>query len=210
MRKTSKLLFAGLAAALLMSMAVSTAAANRLSISSQNFRVVWNPLRFIAGGNTVACAVTLDGSFHSRTIAKVLGSLIGYVNRASVAAPEACTGGSATVLTATLPWHVRYAGFTGTLPRLSGVLLDMIGASFQVRPSGSLTCLARSEVNRPARGIVNIESGGVVTGLTADRTFGIPLTGEFGFCGFGGEGVFEGTGVVTAGANTTRVSVRLI
>ena len=114
------------------------------------------------------------------------------------------------MLTATLPWHIRYAGFTGTLPNITGELLAIIGLSIQFAPTESLACLLRSEVNRPVRVIKNVGAGGVITGLTADRTFGIPLTGEFGFCSFGGEGAFEGTGVVTAGANTTRITVRLI
>jgi hypothetical protein len=193
MRKSSKLLFAGLTAAIVLSMAVASASANRLVVNEKSYRIVWSPLRFIAGGNTVSCNVTLEGSFHSATIRKVERALIGHVTRASV---NTCTGGSATVLNATLPWHVQYNGFTGTLPRITGVLLKLVGASFQVQPSGSLACLAATTEERPAKGIAGVEAG-TVTELTAEAAAEIPLRGGGGLCAFAGGGHFEGTGTVT-------------
>jgi hypothetical protein len=192
MRKSSKLLFAGLTAAFLMSLAVSSASASHLALNEQRFDAKWSALRFIAGGNTVTCPVTLEGSFHYGTINKVENSLIGHISRASVA-NASCSGGHATVLSATLPWHVQYAGFSGTLPNITEVQLKLIGASFAVQPTGSISCLARTSAEHPARGSVALNTSHVATTLTAEVNAGIPLTGGLGACSFAGEGHFEGT-----------------
>ncbi len=209
MRKHSKLLFAAVAATMLLSLAVGSASARNLRISNQNTRIVWSALRFIAGGRTVTCHVTLEGSFVEATASKVVGSLLGRVTRAAV---NTCTGGSATVLTATLPWHIVYRGFTGTLPRITLVQVGLLGASFEVQPSGSLACLAATEANHPAVGNVVLEASGngVVTELNALVEAEIPLRGGGGLCAFGGEGHFEGNGTVTVLNSTTRITVTLI
>jgi len=205
MRKSSKLLFTGMAAAFLMAFAVGTASANHLSISSRLVIIRWTPLRFIAGSNTISCNVTLEGSFHSATIAKVNEALVGHISRGSV---NSCTGGSATILNETLPWHVRYAGFTGTLPNITGINLRLISASFRVQPSGSVVCLARSTIENPARGIANENAAThVVRELTAESGAGIPLNGFL--CEFAGEGHFEGVGALENGARAS-VTVTLI
>jgi hypothetical protein len=213
MRKRSKVLFTGLTAALLLALAVGTASANRLSVSAQDWEARFVSLEFIAGGSTIRCPVTLQGSFHSRTIVKTAHALIGHVSRASVigsAGTGACTGGTATVLTATLPWHVTYEFFTGTLPNITGIGLLLIGASFQVQPRESLTCLARTTTTDPALGTVGV-SGGRATELTADPSAEIPLTGSGGLCVFGGEGHFGGTSRPLTRLNSTAsISVTLI
>lgn len=206
MRKRSKLLLAGITAALMLATAVGSASANNLSVTNRNQRIVWSALRFIAGGNTITCHVTLEGSFHEATTAKVVGRLLGYITRGTV---NTCTGGSATILNATFPWHIQYAGFTGTLPAITSVFLNMIGASFAVQPTGSLKCLARTETNHPAKGQAGVEAG-VIEELTALVEAEIPLTGEAEFCRFAGSGHFEGTGAVTLLGTTSRISIRLI
>jgi len=203
MHKRSKLIFAGLAAAMLLSLGVSSASARNLSVNEQSSNIVWTPLEFVAGGRTVSCNVTLETRFHYRTIVKSSGALIGFVNRATV---NTCTGGSATVLSATLPWHITYGGFSGTLPNITAIRLNLIGTSFLVQPNESIACLARSTAANPARGIANV-AGGVITGLRADETATIPLEGFI--CAFGGSGSFRGTGSVrTPGGGN--VTVRLI
>jgi len=194
MRKSSKLLFASLTAALLLATAVGTSSANRLSINERSYTIRWTALRFIAAGNTVTCSVTLEGSFHSATIRKIERLLVGHITRASVAG---CSGGSATVLRESLPWHVQYAGFTGRLPAIATVKLLLVGAAFQVQPSGNLACLARTSEARPAVGIAGIEEAGGVTELAAEVGAEIPLEGSGGLCRFAGAGHFEGTGTPT-------------
>ncbi len=195
MRTRSKLLLAGMAATLLLSFAVGSASARRLAVDDQDFEVKWEPLRFIAGGTTTSCNVTLLGSFHSLTITKSIGSLIGYIDHASV---NRCNeGAGATILAGTLPWHVTYGGFTGTLPTISSAILNLLGASFEVDPAGGLPpCLARTDAAEPGRGIGNLSAGGQVTGLQADVSQSIDLEDDRFLCAIGGDAEFEGTGLV--------------
>ena len=67
-------------------------------------------------GVTVICEMFIGGSFHTATMAKVAGALIGYINSASVSAE--CP---ARVLRETLPWHIRYRNFTGVLPNMASI-----------------------------------------------------------------------------------------
>jgi hypothetical protein len=181
MANYGKLLLFAVTVAAMLALAVGSASANRLSVRSRSFALIWSTLSFSGGESIrVSCRVTLAGSFHSTTITKTARSLIGLVTTASVGTRETCTGGSARALTATLPWHVTYNSFTGTLPRISGVKLNLIGASFEIVTEVG-TCLARTETNRPATGTATVEAGGVVTGFRADETLTIPLTGSF-FC----------------------------
>src|SRR5436853_5582788 len=121
MRTSAKLGLTALVAALLLSAAVTTASARTLSASTQNIRVTWRSLEFVSPVVTVRCQITLEGSFHSRTIAKIERSLIGHVTRVTVKT-ESCTNGQPTAETSSLPWHITYEGFRGTLPRIEEVL----------------------------------------------------------------------------------------
>jgi lysozyme family protein len=116
MRTTVKLALAVLTATALLGSLVVSASARSFSISNRNFRAVWAPLTFFEpfGFFNIGCNLTMEGSFHSNTIAKVGSSLIGYVTRASFARP--CAGaefwvwngveGALTGLTS-LPWHIN-------------------------------------------------------------------------------------------------------
>ena len=187
-----------------------TASASHISISSQNFRVTWNPLVFGSAsgpsGSLVRCNVTLEGSFHSATIAKTIGALVGYVTRASL--PHPCTGGEAWALTAaegrteTLPWHVTFEGFEGALPTISGVR-QLLHVSFQINLFG-VECLyegndqGSSELTR-----------GVATFERPDGSVGIPKKSGGFLCP--NEGFFGAeTGTVTVLGTTTRITVTLI
>jgi len=203
----SKLLFAGLSAALLLSMAVASASANKLSNSSRTFRIVWSSLELGSEIGTVRCPVTLEGSFHSATISKVTNALIGYITRGTVVTAS-CTGGRATINQEALPWHIRYDSFRGTLPAITGITQTLIGSKFTVE-LGGLTCTTVTTATNPAKGISNIAASGLVTGNRADELATIPLRGNF-FCEIGGNGSFSGTGTVTQLGNTTAVFVRLI
>ncbi len=196
-------------ATLFLALAVTGASARNLRISNQNVRAVWSALRFIVGGNTISCHVTLEGSFVEATAAKVVGSLFGRVTRAAV---NTCTGGSATILNATLPWHIVYRGFSGTLPRIRTVQFGILGVSFEIQPSGSLACLAATEANHPATGNVVLEESGsgTVTELVTLVEAEIPLRGGGGLCAFGGEGHYEGSSQMTVLNSTTRITITLI
>jgi hypothetical protein len=210
MRTRTKLLFVGFTAALVFSMTVASASATRLSISNRNFRATFTPLTLgSTAGVRISCPVTLEGSFHSATINKTLEALIGHVTRASVTTAS-CTGGRATIAQSSLPWHIRYGGFTGTLPRLSGVILRLVGATFTVEDTETgATCTTRTTATQPGVGIVTVEANGLVTGLRADESRFIPLSGEF-LCFFAGEGFFSGNARVTLLGSTANIRVTLI
>jgi hypothetical protein len=158
MRSTSRLLLSCALATVALSAMVHTASARNLSISNQSIRAVWAPVFIIVPMTPVAehrCTLTLEGSFHSRTIAKVNGALIGNITRAAVAHP--CGGEGemwvhngvenplgAGVKATSLPWHMTYQGFTGTLPNISEVriLLRGIRVTDLWRVFGNPACLA--------------------------------------------------------------------
>jgi len=89
--------------------------------------------------------MTLAGTFHSNTISKTMNSLIGYITSASLGT---CSGGRATILRETLPWHIVYSGFTGTLPNIRSVNMDIIGLSMAVETEGVACLLRTTTTNR--------------------------------------------------------------
>lgn len=118
MRTSKKLHLTALTAALLLASAVSTASARNLSISNLNIRATWSRLEFTSGLGTARCALILEGSFHSRTIAKAPGTLIGAITRFAYGP---CTGG--TPRTRGFPWRLSYESFSGILPSIGSVRL---------------------------------------------------------------------------------------
>jgi hypothetical protein len=213
MRTRSKLLFAALTATAFMAVAVSSASARRIELSNQRYVATWPGLEFEvpAAGVLIKCPVTLEGSFHSRTLSKVSGQLIGYVTSAKVAGSRPpCTGGTATILTETLPWHVRYDSFSGVLPTITLIRIQLVGANFRIDPDGATNpCLARTSAANPAYGNVVVGTGGRVEILRADEASNIPLTEEF-FCAISGGSTFRGNSEVFLQGTTTRIFVRLV
>jgi hypothetical protein len=218
MRTRSKLILAGLTASLLMGLAVSSATAGRLSVSNTRFRVTWASLNLKNFENEaeIRCPVTLEGSFHSATIRKAAGALIGAVTRAITPGTEPpCTGGRATILQESLPWHLTYEAFRGTLPRIERVILLLRRYEFRVELTVfgfRVGCLyldqGRAEENLAGELVVDRETG-QVTEL-------IPLSGRYAGFRIGSElcprrGFFSGTGqVFLLGSSTTRITIRLI
>ncbi len=215
MKTRSKFLLASLAATLLLGLAVGTASATRLEVSNQGIRIVFlltegsggGPLELAnnVGLPTVRCSVTLEGTLHSRTITKTSGLLIGYITRAAVDGTH-CLGGSATVDSTSLPWHVRYQSFTGTLPTITFVTVQLIGARFSVTPTGGPTCNARTTAAQPATGRFGVNAGELTEVLGGGS---IGLEGP-GLCAFG-TGTFGGTShLVTLLGSTTKIRLRLV
>jgi hypothetical protein len=177
MRQRSKLVLAGLTVALAFGVLVSASSANRIGISGRQWTATWNAVRFV-GFVTVECHFTLEGSFHSRTLSKVLEALFGYVSRVTVDETR-CTGGSARALTETLPWHIRYGGFEGTLPIITGISERLVGGRFLVQVAGIAPskCLYTSSAASPMAGIVGRNTGtGVAQWLRVNETAKIPFT----------------------------------
>jgi len=213
MRLYNKLFIGALAATALFAALATSASANRFSISNRNIRTVFTALEFRApeAATTITCAVTMEGTFHSNTIAKVTNALVGFINRATVNTPG-CTniGGSgngrALVLQETLPWHIRYNSFLGTLPE-ARIRLQLMNAGFRLL---GLTFGATCVYNASPFGIVEGPTAG--SGINRGNAF---LRAEE-VQGFEGEGFgcplgrFAGRGPITLTGTTTPVTVRLI
>jgi hypothetical protein len=196
-------LLAIIGAAILLGALVSAASAGRLEISTQALRGAFRSVDFNAAFGTTRCQLTLEGTFHSRTSVKTIGSLVGYLTRA-ILGP--CATGAATILTETLPWHVRYSGFEGTLPEIRSIIAHAIGVSARVREPGGITCLLRSSAARPATLTVHRDT--VTHAITEAGIGGTVPTGAE--C-FGAEGTFTSdSGTITVSNSSTRITINLI
>jgi hypothetical protein len=203
MGKRGKLVLAALTAALALGVLVGTTSANRIATSSNTFRMAFASMKLI-GFATVTCRVTIEGSYHSRTLSKVAEMLVGYTTKATV---QECTGGTASIVG--LPWHIRYAGFNGTLPAITSGNHKIVNGSFQATAIG-ITCQFTGTTSSPMKGIVSRNtSTGVATALRVDETAPIPVSsGGFG-CGTSGR--LEGTsGGITVGGGTASITVTLV
>jgi hypothetical protein len=205
MRKHSKICLALMSAMVLFGALAGSASARNLSISNQNIRATWSALNFIGSGRTITCPVTLEGSLHARTIAKVANTLIGYITRAIVG-EGGCVNGTARVRGETLPWHVRYVSFAGTLPNITGISVDVQRPGFDVTGEFfgiRVTCSYRTS---NVRGVFSREVGGALTNV---RVEGRGLVTDNGFpCG---EGELSGTSTtLTLLGAVTRLTVTLI
>src|SRR5579885_696957 len=94
--------------------AVGAASARNIRIlnSERGFKWAWTE----DGGSdtsgvSISCEVTLEGTYTVGSFVKTAGTRIGNVTRAIVGIP--CRRGAYIVLSETLPWEVRYQGFTG-------------------------------------------------------------------------------------------------
>ncbi len=183
--KLYKLLLAVVGASVLFGALATSASATRLSSSNQRLRATFASAEFGGLFGTTRCALTLEGTLHTRTIAKTAGLLIGYITAARLGA---CSAGTATLLTETLPWHTQYASFTGALPEISAVTTNVVGSAFRVRETGGITCLVRTTAGEPARGIYNRN---VATRTLTSATLGGAI--RTGAECFGASGTLAGT-----------------
>lgn len=209
MRNRSKLLLAVFAATLFMSVVAGGASARRIEVSWQEYAIKWEGTagRWLLfgdeGGHRVSCEVTLGGSFHSKTISKVSGQLVGHVYRVNV---TNCQGGTARANAETLPWHVQYNSFTGTLPNITSITQTLVNSNFEVESEG-IKCRSGTTQTNPAWGRATVSSGRI-TEYTALREHRIPLSGLI--CGFVSPGWFEGTARADRGSTTESITVRLV
>lgn len=146
MYSRGKVLATAITAVAFLSFAVASASAGRLSVDDRDFRIVANPTITTDGGSTIRCAVTLAGSYHGSTFAKTARSLIGVIS--SARAESRCAEGRLTLLEGTLPWHITYDSFAGTLPRITRTNLRITGFAGQFESSG-VTCLFATDIIDP-------------------------------------------------------------
>lgn len=219
-----RVLLAALAAALLASGA-GTASARNFSVrgAESGFRFTFNRFEFLMAWNNnrlgAICPVTMEGSFHSRTIAKVVRMLIGYVTRVALS-EAACRGFSgpeenpwpvrAEFLAESLPWHMQYNGFTGLLPRISSIRANLIGPAIRVSETAiGWSCLYRASAEVPMHYSFLLREEGVISSFRAESGEQlIPLVSGFA-CNLEGMN-YAGEAAVTALGTTTRLTVTLI
>jgi len=112
------------------------------------------------GFGTIECEVVIESSFHTRTFAKTANRLIGYVTGANI---PRCARGGATIARETLPWHVTYREFSGTLPNITEIGRNLINATIIARePTFGQTCTIRSTPANPATIRTIIEMGRII------------------------------------------------
>lgn len=145
---------------------VGAASARRFSLSSQSFRGVWSEMGF----NATHCEIILEGTFHARTFSKVVETLIGHITRVTVV--DAACRATVIPLTLTLPWRIVYRGFTGTLPSITTIRANVLGAAILMRDVEAFglrnECLWLTEEEHPLR-IEFIRSvGGTLTSIRPD------------------------------------------
>jgi hypothetical protein len=166
--RSARLMLIALASAVLLSAIAGEASAGRLSITIPRWKATFSSLEITSGVSTVRCAVTLEGSFDSRTINKTPRSLTGLITRAVAANP--CATGGLIFLTETLPWHQTWESFSGTLPRPT--LLRRLWRWIRPRirePTFGIECLANGSTEADAlRGTENIEAGEAFTTLVLE------------------------------------------
>ncbi len=171
---------AGLTIALALALAATatTANARRIELSEQHFLAAWTELIFEESGARINCELTLEGSFHSKTLSKVCGQLIGYITEAIIHHP--CRTPEMWVLNGTetiggvttrqtLPWHILFISFSGTLPRITRIRVSLRNAAFLLETFG-VSCLYRTSETEPAFENIGVEEGGAVTGLESEET----------------------------------------
>lgn len=221
MRRLPKPILVVLIVTLLLATAVSTASATRISLSNQNIRATFTSLEFVSeGATTIRCQVTLEGSFHARTMTKVVRTLLGAVTKAAVK-HEACTNGREVALNGvesyngtaspnTLPWHLTYESFTGTLPNISSINLLLSRFRFGLETPGlctgqygsetdNITATAAREAGGGLTTLTPVEGRNIMTLIRRDAGLVCPATHRL-----------RGTGQLFLLGATTRVSVTLI
>jgi len=203
--KRFTLLLAAAGATLLFGAVISAASARNFSISNQSISAMWSRVALTGPfGGSAACHFTLEGSFHSRTTAKVQGSLIGYVTRATLGP---CAAGTATILQESLPWHIRYSGFEGALPNIRSLIIHIVGESVRIRTTEEIACTFVTTAAQPGIG-------------TTHRSTATHEITEAGISGrirsgaecFGAEGTLssESGAISLLGTSNVRISVSLI
>lgn len=207
-------MLAVIVATLALAIAVDGAAARNFNISNQFFRITWRELSFFDQGfpEEALCPVTLEGSFHSRTFQKVIESLIGYITKAVVheAACRDQVGGAAAArfLQERLPYHIRYAGFTGALPAITSLKVRIFGVHYEDVIRGTRCLFVGAAVPINATFFV---AGGVITGFEFEERSELPPQAGNNCALFGINGGLERLSTsVTLLGTTTRIMLTLI
>jgi hypothetical protein len=204
MRACTRALAALVAASAMCAAVTATATANRIRVSSTQIRHTWPEWTInLEGGFRISCPITLEGSIHSSTISKVFAQLVAHVTRPAINAAS-CTGGSVLLLAASLPWHIKYDLFSGTLPNITALQFQFVGMAFLTTVLGT-SCLYQTTAASPAKWIDSLVRG-VVTSTRWVESVRIPSVSG-GFCP---AATLSGSGSLTHAGTTTALSITLI
>jgi hypothetical protein len=202
MYTSHRFILLGACVAAALAYAVGTASAKRIQLSERRFYIIWSALTVEAGLGAVRCPVTLLGSFHSTTISKVCGQLLGHTTHPEINT-AACVGGAMRFLTENLPWHFQYRSFAGLLPSITSFVFQTVGARFLVLQF-SVSCLYIATQSEPLVYTASISAGQVsaltISGSLTSQTAGCPRAN------------FSGSGAVAVGVENSGVHlvVRLV
>ena len=186
-------------AALVLALAVTSASADELGMSEDQFDIRWTSLEVVpTAGSIVRCPVTLLGTFHPGDVPKQGGLLIGHVDHAVTRGGSGageCTGGFLTILRSSLPWSVTFASWEGSLPEISRVRLGLLGASLEFISSLGVDCLGFTNSTFPAMRDVTVSPSDQATESAFDPANDIPAPISDALCAlYGVEFRVQGTG----------------
>jgi hypothetical protein len=206
-------LIAALLPALAVSATFGTASANRISVRQgpiEGFEVIWDnisqPLT-LGGALEVECELTLLGHLDEHVIVKRINAKIGDIDHAEI---ENCSFPT-LIQPETLPWQLRFRGFSGELPTIASIRVQSIGAGIFV-DFGSPECLGITDAADPLEGDLIIV-GGLISAFFVDEDLPIDVTDVGGsiLCDLGGgQAIPMGRADVTALDEDILLGVRLI
>ena len=143
----------------------------------------------------VGCALSMTQTF-SRSIAKRGGATAGSITAITA---ESCRGGIVRVLTETLPWPVTYVTFSGTLPVITSMRLQLNGFAWLLSAfHGIDRCLYRGNIQWTT-------SGNPITSLRWDETVALGLSVDLTVGTCPRTGIFRGTDTISPGIAMTLV-----
>jgi hypothetical protein len=178
-------------------LAAAAASVSANAISTSDLDIEWEVDVIITSGTgSIRCPATLLGNFHSSTIRKTQGALVGVITHAVYAEP--CTARRET-----LPWHLTYQRFEGTLPNITVLWFLLVSSSVQFRSSG-LTCEFTTTAEEPAAVGARLSERGSAPTILFDPELAIDVAGGF-LCDLLGDVTLEGIGSYEGGEGDTNV-----
>jgi hypothetical protein len=196
--KARKLLLAIVGVAMVSGVLAGGASARILSANFEDFFQSFRSVTLNGAFGDIRCEVAFEEFMHSRSMVKTTGGLVGYIETADLGP---CELGTATILRETLPWHIRYGSYTGTLPNITSIRVNIVGFSIRAREPFA-TCLARSTATSPA--IITMERN------VATRTLGNAILSGSVPTSCGVTGTFTSTADPVTGITGRLITVTLI
>ncbi len=200
-------LLAGLALAL----AAAGASASRLSFDDLRTRTTTGNATTVTSslGTLTGCAATFVANLNSGTFAKSFNALLADVDLLGFAS---CRGGSADLLSEETGISLRYNSFAGTLPRVSGVVVSLVGMRLRFEVEGASCLITTSEAEPLKVEYVVDTTTGVVDAIRFVETATIAATDVTeNFCDlFGVEAALAGRSIIVEDGATHSIVVTLV